>query len=101
RLAERVERLRVATEVVEKLTLEAEDILDRNLIHEAVGAGPDRNGLLLDGVRRVLTLLQQLGEACATLKLLAAGCVEIRSEHCECLERAVLRELKLQGARNL
>src|SRR5690606_32354208 len=54
RLAQRVECLRVASEVVKELALEAENILNRDLVHVALGASPDRNGLLLDGVRRVL-----------------------------------------------
>ena len=55
-VAQRVEDLGVASEVVEQLALEAQDVVDRNLVELAVRAGPDRDDLLLDRVRRVLRL---------------------------------------------
>src|SRR5690554_6781677 len=62
-LAQGVEHLGVATEVVEQLALKAKDVFDRNLIELAVGACPDRDDLVFDRVRRVLRLAQQLGES--------------------------------------
>src|SRR5207253_6171523 len=62
--------------------LEAQHVLDGDLVELAVGAGPDRDDLLLHRVRRVLGLLEQLGEAGTTGQLAAARRVEVgrRSE---------------------
>ena len=100
-VAQRVEHLGVAAEVVEQLALEAQHVLDRDLVELAVGAGPDRDDLLLDRERRVLRLAQQLGEARAAVELTTAGGVEVGGEQRERLERAVLRELELQRSGDL
>ena len=46
-----------------------EDVLDRDAVELTGGAGPDRDDLLLDRVRRVLRLLEELGEARAVQAL--------------------------------
>ena len=72
-----------------------------DLVELAVGAGPDRDDLLLHRVRRVLRLLEQLHEARTAGQLLARRGVQVGGEHRERLERAVLREVELQRAGDL
>ena len=100
-LAQGVENLGVAAEVVEQLALEAQDVFHRNLVELAVGAGPDRDDLVLDRVRRVLRLPEQLGQARAAGELAAARGIQVGREHRERLERAVLGELELERSGDL
>src|SRR5207248_8773937 len=60
--------LRVA-DVVEKVALEPADVLHRHVVELAARAGPDRHDLALDGVGRVLRLLEQLDQPGAALEL--------------------------------
>src|SRR3546814_7039161 len=74
---------------------------DLDRVELSVGAGPDRNDLLLHRVRRVLRLLEQLCQT-RTAGQLAPGCsIQIAREHRERLERAVLGELELERAGDL
>ena len=50
----------VVPQVLQQLLLEPQDVVDRHLVHLAVDAGPHADHLLLDRVRRVLRLSQEL-----------------------------------------
>ncbi|MBG9885595.1 hypothetical protein ABE10_03120, partial [Bacillus toyonensis] len=97
-LTQGVQDLGVSTQVVDELALEAEHVLDLDRVELAVRAGPDRDDLVLDRVRRVLRLLEQLGQARASGELPTRGGIEVGREHREGLERTVLRQLQLQCA---
>ncbi|OEI69570.1 acetylglutamate semialdehyde dehydrogenase [Curtobacterium sp. ER1/6] len=101
RLTEGGQDVGVATQVLEQLGLEAEHVGDGHLVELAVRAGPDRDDLLLDRVRRVLRLLEELGQAGTTVQLTTRRLVEVGREHRERLERAVLRQLELERAGDL
>ena len=101
-LGERVDELLVlAAQVVEQLALEAADVLDRHVVELAGGAGPDRDDLVLDGVRRVLRLLEQLDQAGAALQLGLRRRVQVGAEGGERLQLAVLGEVEPQPAGDL
>src|SRR5690606_33924072 len=61
-LTQGVEDLSVTTQVVEQLALETQHVGNLDRVELAVGASPDRDNLVLDRVRRVLRLLEQLGQ---------------------------------------
>src|SRR5690554_4437687 len=82
----------------EQLGLEATHVLDRDVVELALGARPDRDDLVLDGVRRVLGLLEQLEQSRTAVQLGTRGRVEVRGEHREGLEGAELREVELERA---
>jgi hypothetical protein len=56
-------------EEVEKLSLEPLDVADGHVIDLAGGACPDRDDLLLNRIRRVLRLLEQLDKALTAIEL--------------------------------
>ncbi len=56
-------------QVLQELGLEPADVTDRDVVELALGAGPDRDDLLLHRVRRVVGLLEQLDQAGAALQL--------------------------------
>src|SRR6478736_2824310 len=87
-----------ATQVVEELVLEAQDVVGRDLVEAARRAGPQGDGHLLDRVRRVLRLLEQRHQALTAVELLARGRVEVRGEHREGLHGAELRQVDLERA---
>src|SRR5205823_255677 len=86
-LADLLEQLGLfAPEVLEELGFEAADVRDGDVVDETAGAGEDRHHLLLDGQRRALGLLQQLGEPVATVELGLADLVELGTEAGERLQ---------------
>src|SRR6478735_736419 len=87
-----------ATQVVEELVLEAQDVVGRDLVEAARGARPQRDRHLLDRVRRVLRLLEQRHQALTAVELLARGGVEVGGEHREGLHGAELRQVDLERA---
>src|SRR5699024_7827575 len=86
----------LAFDVIVQFGLEAQHIVDRDVVEVAVGAGIDRHGLLLERPRGVLTLFEQFGQACAASQIALGRIVEVRGEHREGLERAVLSQRDLQ-----
>src|SRR5438270_907531 len=80
-------------DVFEHVALEPADVLDRDVVEVAVGAGPDRNDLLADRERRRRRLLEQLDHAAAARELLLAGLVQVGAEGGEGLQLAVLGEV--------
>ena len=55
------------TEPIKQLRFETRHILDLKLVKVAAGTRVDRNSLLINGIRRVDTLLEQFSEAIAAL----------------------------------
>ncbi|KAB5588085.1 Acetylglutamate semialdehyde dehydrogenase [Ceratobasidium theobromae] len=100
-LADRGEDAGVAAQVVEQGVLEGQHVLDLEVVEVAVRAGPDADDLLLDRVRRVLRLLEELHEPLTAGELLTGGGVEVGGEHREGLHRAVLREGQLERSGDL
>src|SRR6476619_3679386 len=96
-LADRLEDLAVATQRLEQLGLERADVLDGDVVELAGRAGPDRDDLLLHGVRRALRLLEQLDESRTTGELGSRGGVEVGGEHRERLHGTELREVELES----
>jgi hypothetical protein len=90
------EQAGLATQVVQEVDLEPADVLDRDRVELTGGAGPDRDDLLLDRVRRALALLEQLHEAGTLGQLGARGRVEVGGEHREGLHGAELGEVELE-----
>src|SRR5688572_6229582 len=85
-------------QIVQQLPLEAEHIVNRNLVHQALNTGPHRNDLLLHWIRRVLRLAEQLDQSSAAIELATSRRVEVRGEHRKSLHVAVLGELQLERA---
>jgi hypothetical protein len=79
--------------------LEHEDLLQVHVVEEALVDREDRCGHQADRQRRVLRLLEQLGDARAAVQLLARGRVEVAGELRERGELAVLREVGPDAAR--
>ncbi|MDQ1531834.1 MAG: F-type H+/Na+-transporting ATPase subunit alpha [Microbacteriaceae bacterium] len=96
-----LQRAAVVLEVVQQLALEPEHVVHGHLVEQALQAGPDRDDLLLDRVRRVLRLAQQLGQPGAAVELAPGGGVQVGGEHGERLHVAELGELQLERARDL
>src|SRR6478672_1192272 len=96
-LADRLEDLGVPTQRLEQLGLEVPDVLDRDVVQLAGRTGPDRDDLLLDGVRRALRLLEQLDESRTTGELGSRGGVEVGGEHGERLHGTELGEVELES----
>ena len=86
----------LAAQVLQELRLEAADVLDRDVVQLAGGAGPDRDDLLLDRERRVLRLLEQLDQAGTALQLGPGGRVQVGGEGGERLQLAVLGQVQPQ-----
>src|SRR5687767_11525947 len=93
-----VDAVVTATDGVEELGLEAADVADRHLVELAGGAEPERDDLALDGVRRVLALLEQLDQPLTAVQRRAAGGIEVRRERGERLELAELGQVQPQTA---
>ena len=90
-----------AAEPVEQLGLEPAHVLDRHRVEVAVGAGVERDDLLLDRQRAVERLLEQLDEAVAPVELGLRHLVELGAEAGEGLELAELRQVALERAHGL
>src|SRR5690625_2040376 len=87
-----LEEVRLALDVGVELRLEAQHVRHRDLVQVALGSRPDRYRLALRGHRLELALLQQLHETRTAVQLTTRRRVEVRGEHREGLERAVLRQ---------
>src|SRR5215203_6857606 len=87
--------------MVEQLALEAQHVVDRNLVHQTLNTSPDGNDLLLHRIRRVLRLAEQLHQPPAPIELATSRRVEVGGEHRKGLHVAVLGELQLERARNV
>ena len=72
--------------------------LDRHGVGPAAGAGVHDEHLLLDRDRRVLRLLEQLGQAVAAVELGLRDLVQLGAERRERLQLAELRQVELQRA---
>ena len=77
------------------------DLLHRQVVQEAAGAGKDDQNLLGERQRRELILLQHFDQALAAIELRLRGLVEIAAELREGRQFAVLREFQLQRAGHL
>src|SRR5579862_2110907 len=84
-----------------ELALVAPERLDGQRVREAVRHGEEDEHLLLDGQRRVLALLEELGHTRAARELLLRRLVEVGAELREGRELAILRELEAQLAGHL
>src|SRR5699024_11709319 len=91
----------VGAEELVQLGLVAADVLDGNDVEDTLTGEPDRDDLVLDGLRGVLGLLEQLDETLTTLEL-SLGCgIQVRGEGGEGLEVTVGGEVQTQGTCDL
>jgi len=77
--------------------LELLHVRKRDVIKEALGAGPEHDHLLLDWHWRILRLLEQLSQFPAAIELLLGGLIEVGTELRESRQIPVLAPD--QGAR--
>src|SRR6185436_6099392 len=87
--------------VAQQAALEAGHGVDRHRVEEAVDAGEDRNDLLLDRHRRILRLLEQLGQARAAVEQALGRGVEVGAELGEGGHFAILGQLQLDRSGDL
>jgi hypothetical protein len=87
-------------QVGHELRLEPADLAHRHVVDLALGACPDRHGLLGRRDRRVVLLLEQLDQASAPLQLAAGRRVEVGGERGERFQLTELREIEAQAARH-
>ncbi len=87
--------------MLQNFGLEARNIFHWNRIEVTLGAEENRDYLILDRVRRVLRLLEQLDQPSAAFQLRLGRRIQIRGESGESLELAVLRQLQSETACNL
>src|SRR2546421_235219 len=81
-------------QVVQELPLEPPDVGDRDVVDLAGGTEPDRDDLLLDRVRRVVRLLEQLHQARAAVELGPRGLVQVGGERGERLQLPELGQVQ-------
>src|SRR5262245_7256810 len=81
--------------------LERPDLIDGQIVQQALGAGEDDGDLALDDERDVLTLLEHLDHPLAARELDLRGPVEIGAELREGGQLAILREVQPKLARDL
>jgi hypothetical protein len=91
----------LALEVSDELILVLTDLLHRDLIDEALGRCVEHEDLLLEGERRVLTLLEDLDEALTTRELELGGLVEVTRELREGLHLTVSCEVEAERTGDL
>src|SRR6185312_740183 len=100
--ADRLENPRLPRlELAQHRRLEAGHLRDVDLVEISPRAGEDRDHLLLDWHRRILRLLQELGEPRAARQEALRRRVEIAGELGEGRHLAVLREFEFDLASNL
>src|SRR5262245_62232617 len=92
--------MRAFNEVVEVL-LERPAFFHGKIVEKRIGAGVDDEHLLLDGERRILPLLQNLGQTAAAIELRLRRLIELGAELRECRELAELREVETPRAGEL
>ena len=81
--------------------LELGDLGGLDLVEVASDTGVENAGLLLDGHRDVLLLLEELGELLTSVKELLGGGIQIRTELGEGSDLTILSELELEGTGEL
>jgi len=77
------------------------DVRNGDTVEITIGASEDRSGLLFEGKRRELLLLEQFGQTRTAIEQLLRRRVKVRTELSERRHFAVLRKLELDRARNL
>ena len=87
--------------VCKQALFEGPDLIDRQVIQEALGCCVDRNNLVFHLEWCVLILLKKLGQALSTRKLLLGRLVEVGCELGECLYLTVLSKLQLDASGDL
>src|SRR3569623_3441664 len=95
------QRLLIRLHVAVQRRFERADLLELNVVEEAVVGGEQGDGLLGHGQRRVLLLLHQLGDALAAFELLARALVEVGRELGEGRQFTVLRQVETHTAAEL
>ena len=76
-----------------QVMLKAEHFLDIDIVKKTLVHSKQRDRHQRHRQRCVLCLLQQFGNACAAIQLLAGGVIEIGSKLRECRQFAVLRKV--------
>ncbi|MNR32681.1 hypothetical protein D3C85_1502880 [compost metagenome] len=85
----------------QQLAFKAADVRHGHVVEVAARAGVDRDDLFFDGQRRVLRLLQQLGQASAARQQLLGRGVQVRAELREGGHFTVLGQLALDRTGDL
>src|SRR5262249_56443165 len=81
--------------------LEWADLINGNIVEQALRAREDDGDLLLDRQRHVLPLLEQLDHALPPRELRQGGLVEVRAELSEGGKLAELRQVQTKRSRDL
>src|SRR6185503_6495817 len=85
----------LAAQQRQQAVFEGANLVERERIEIAVGAGPDHADLLFHLQRRELRLLQEFGQARTAVQEALRRGVEVGAELCERRHFAVLRQLTL------
>ena len=88
-------------QVVQHGLLERQHVVQRQIIHLAMGAGPHGDDFLFHGIRGELRLLEQLGQVGATVQLGLRSRIQVGCEHGEGFQGTVLGQGDLQRAGDL
>ena len=88
-------------EVGVEAVLEGAEVLDFDVVEQAVGSGEEDGHLLFSGERLELRLLEKLGEALAAVELALRDRIEVRAELREGCELAILRKVELERGADL
>src|SRR3569833_2243379 len=95
------QRLLIRLHVAVQRRFERADLLELDVVEEAVVGGEQGDGLLGHRQRRVLLLLHQFGDALAALELLARALVEVGRELGEGRQFTILRQVETHAAAEL
>ena len=97
-----VEHLRLRrVEVRIESVFKGANLLDLQIVEEALGSGEKNDDLLLGAQRMELRLLQQLGEARTAVELVLRHLVQVAAELREGGQLAILREVELERGADL
>jgi hypothetical protein len=91
----------VALEVGKEVRLPSENLADGNAVEETVDTGEDERNHVRDSHRRVLLLLEELGQTLTTREGLLGGGIKIGTELSESSDFTVLSQEQLQGTSDL
>ena len=84
-----------------EVRLPLEDLVDGDVVEDTVDTGVDQRNHLVDGHRRVLLLLEELGQTLTTAESLLGGGIQIGTELGEGSDLTVLSQEELERTSDL